>query len=123
MESVDDFIKFYKMYADWMTELDEGSNHRLQNFDFNSKEFCDIIKTHPFRREKRNVFGKTSMEPTLRPSDVFSEMSETYKRLHMPEGKDKEIRAGETLSYAFFHSLYEACVKTVEVKLDLKKGN
>ncbi|MDE6754201.1 MAG: hypothetical protein K2J82_06285 [Muribaculaceae bacterium] len=118
-QTLDKFIAYYHSFAEWMNELEEGSIHKLINFDFNASEFCDTLKTHPFRKEEK-LWRKSKMVPSLKPSDLFSEMSSKYKTLHMPEGKDKEIIPTDTLSYAFFHSLYLASINVVNEKLNLK---
>ncbi len=119
-EALNDFIKYYEKFVGWMDELESGSHHRLKSFDFEAKELCDILKTHPFRKENKNFFGKVTMDPTLKETDIFSAMSQIYKTVHMPEGKANELVPDDTLSYAFFHTLYTACCKIVKEKLNLK---
>lgn len=119
--TVTDFLSYFQSYVEWMAELENGSAHRLINFDFNSDELCDLLKTHPFRKEKKTIFGKSEMIPTLNSKDLFSEMSSAFKKDQMPEGKSDNVLPTVTLSYAFFRSLYVAACKIVDEKLNLKK--
>ena len=120
-ETLSHFVTFFNLFMEWTQELESGASHNLLGYDFNVKEICDLLKTHPFRKEKKGFFSKVVKEPTLRPSDIFSVMSQTYKSVHMQEGKDKDLNAQDTLTHAFFHSLYDACLKMVNEKLDLSK--
>lgn len=119
---VDDFMIFYGYYKDWMGELESAGAHSLENFDFDSKELCDIIRSFPFRKENKKVFGKATFDPTLVPKDLNQAMSDYYKKNFQPEGKDKELNPAESLEYAFFRTLYMATMSVVIKNLNLKKN-
>ena len=121
--TINNFLEYFQLYSNWMAEMEQGTGRRLLNFDFCSKELCDIIKTHSFRKKKKGIlFGKEIMEPTLTIKDIFGEMSSVYGRQHMQQGKAKFLNPNETMEYAFFHSLYVATLNVVKEKLDFKRN-
>lgn len=117
---LDHFVEFFGFYRDWIEELGKGSGHHLELFDFDSKELCDVTKHHEFRVNKKNFFlGKVVKNPTLKAADILTAFSEFYKSDHQQEGKDKDLRPGESPEYAFYRSLYCACEKIVNEKFVL----
>jgi len=118
---VKEYMTFFGFFRDWMKELDSAGTHAIENFDFNAKELCDIIRSFPFRKESRNIMGRVTLEPTLLPKDIHQELSDIYKTNFQTDGKDKALNPGETLEYAFFRALYMATRNIVRDKLNLKK--
>lgn len=115
-----EFTSYFGYFEEWMRELEMGSGHRVAGFDFESREICDMVKFHEFRKTSRNIIGKEVTNPTLFPKDVFAEWAANFKADHMVEGKSNDLVSGETLEYAFFRSLYKACETIVNEKFVLK---
>ena len=113
-------MTYFEYFEQWMRELEMGSGHRVAGFDFESREICDMVKFHEFRKTSRNIIGKEVTNPTLFPKDVFAEWAANFKADHMVEGKSNDLVSGETLEYAFFRSLYKACETIVNEKFVLK---
>lgn len=77
---LDNFMKFFGMFKEWSDELKMDREHRLLTFDFEAKNICDLISTHPFRKEKTNIIGKMVSKPTLETKDISAGMSDIFKR-------------------------------------------
>lgn len=115
-----DFTNYFEFFEQWMQELEQGSGHRIAGFDFNSREICDMVKFHEFRKTDKNWLGKQVKNPTLVPTDVLAAWAANFNADHMVEGKSNDLISGETLEYAFFRSLYKACETLVNEKFVLK---
>lgn len=115
-----DFMTYFGYFEEWMRELEMGSGHRVAGFDFDSRDICDMVKIHEFRKTEKNWRGNEVKNPTLVPKDVFAAWAANFNADHMVEGKSNDLISGETLEYAFFRSLYKACETIVNEKFVLK---
>ena len=105
-----EFMNFFEKFKKWASELENGSDHKLSNFNFEAKELCDILGSHPFRHPEKKLkyVGKEEMKPNFDINDLITKFNETYAK-HMKEGSSEELKPEQTLQYAFFEGLYQAC--------------
>lgn len=117
---LEDFTTFFGHFEQWMEELEQGTGHRIVGFDFKSRELCDMVKIHKFRKTEKNIFGHEVEKPTLVPTYVLAKWAANFNSNHKVEGKSNDLIQGESLEYAFFYSLYEACESIVNERFVLK---